>query len=161
MTSQPATPRVTPQPPSATDAQARFCIFALGDYRFALEGEAVRQVVSAPHLTPVPRSGSSLLGVFAVQGRVLGLVDLRDLLGLEAQGQARASDLAVIVQEGESQIGFSVDAVLGFATLKDALTAEIPDALQPFVKAHATYDAQNVFVLDSHAALTAFGEHVR
>ena len=75
----------------------------------------MQQVVTVPNLTPVPRSAESLLGVFAVRGSVLPLIDLAPLL--ELAGGLNKADLAALVTYEERFVALKIDEVVGFSPL--------------------------------------------
>ena len=76
----------------------------------------MQQVVTIPTLTPVPRSAESLLGVFAVRGSVLPLIDLAPLL--ELQGGSATADLATLITYEERFVALKIDEVVGFSPLE-------------------------------------------
>ncbi len=75
----------------------------------------MQQVVTVPNLTPVPRSAESLLGVFAVRGSVLPLIDLAPLLALE--GGSNKADLAALITYEDRFVALKIDEVVGFSAL--------------------------------------------
>ena len=76
----------------------------------------MQQVVTVPNLTPVPRSAASLLGVFAVRGSVLPLIDLAPLL--ELPNSSDAADLAALITYEERFVALKIDEVVGFSPLE-------------------------------------------
>ena len=76
----------------------------------------MQQVVTVPTLTPVPRTSESLLGVFAVRGSVLPLIDLAPLLEL-TDGSATA-DLAALITHEDRFVALKIDEVVGFSPLE-------------------------------------------
>lgn len=63
-------------------------LLPLGEDWYALELDAVREVVPAPVITPVPRSPATVLGVFNLRGEVVPVFDTAALLGLGRLGVA-------------------------------------------------------------------------
>ncbi len=59
-------------------------LLPLGRDWYALQLEAVREVVPAPRLTRVPRVPPAVLGVFNLRGEVVPVLDTAALLGLPA-----------------------------------------------------------------------------
>ncbi len=76
----------------------------------------MQQVVTVPTLTSVPRTAPSLLGVFAVRGSVLPLIDLGPLLELE--GGSNKADLAALITYEERFLALKIDEVVGFSALE-------------------------------------------
>jgi len=89
-------------------------IIGLGDSRFAVSMDAVAQVGRLPGFTRVPGTPPWVAGVANWRGRVLGVLDLRPLLGLPDQGDGRAKDARlVILASGPVQVGVLADRVEG------------------------------------------------
>lgn len=100
-------------------------IVRIGSSRFALSMDAVAQVGKLPGFTRVPGTPPWVAGVANWRGRVLGVVDLRPLLGLADDGVARAKDARlVILASGTVQVGVLADRVDGVIDIED-------DALEP------------------------------
>ncbi len=93
--------------------QSRAAFFRLGQTLLAVDGDVLRQVLTVPKLSSVPRSQASLLGLFAERGNILPLFDLHFLLGLSATA-SRSLDLALLVEYQGSSFALSIDEMLGF-----------------------------------------------
>ena len=78
---------------------------------YALPVERVREIVRPRCLTPVPRTPDWVLGVVALRGEVVQVVDLRQRLGLAPATVGRASRIVVVFGEDDGIAGVLVDAV--------------------------------------------------
>lgn len=87
-------------------------VVRLGGGRFALPMEAVAEVGRTPGVTRVPGTPSWVKGVANWRGRILGILDLRDLLGLPAGDIAREDRLVVLARAG-SMVGVVAERVDG------------------------------------------------
>jgi purine-binding chemotaxis protein CheW len=99
-------------PPAAeadTGETLDLVVFVLGGQRFAVEARHVLEAVALDHLTPVPGTRASLLGVTNRRGRVLGVMDLRRQLAADAPAGALSHVVAVSV-DGMS-FGIAAEAV--------------------------------------------------
>ena len=83
--------------------------FRIADRRFALDAARVAEVVRPPPVTRVPHAPPSLAGVAALRGRVLPVISMAELLGVEGRGVLGR----LIVLGGSEPIGLAVDEVLG------------------------------------------------
>ncbi len=84
--------------------------FYLGD---ALMGVSIDQVEEINHhhdLTPVPHAPACVRGVMNLRGRVVTVIDLRTILGLEP-GVISRQTCNVVVRSQAEQIGLLVDRV--------------------------------------------------
>lgn len=97
---------------SESPGRAReFLVFVMANELYAVELIKVREILSVPPVTPVPRAGPSVLGVCSVRGLLVTVVDLRRALKLpEAEPGPRARILLAEGQEGEV-LGLLVDEV--------------------------------------------------
>ena len=83
----------------------------VGEY--AIPVERIREIVRLATITRVPRTPDWLVGVVALRGEIVEVVDLRRRLGL-AKGEAtRANRIVVIHGDDEGVAGLLVDSVKG------------------------------------------------
>jgi purine-binding chemotaxis protein CheW len=82
------------------------------DARFALPMEAVAEVGRLPGVTRVPGTPAWVRGVTNWRGRILGVLDLRDLLGLPAAQSSGEGRLVVLARNG-AMVGLVAERVDG------------------------------------------------
>jgi len=104
---------------AAAPAIVRQLAFRVGDQRFALPINAVREVVRRPALTQVPHAPDSLIGLANLRGTVLPVVSLAALVG-EATTEAGS----VIVLAQADPLGILVDTV---SSLSDGIDGHLLD----------------------------------
>jgi purine-binding chemotaxis protein CheW len=97
---------------------------AAGDYAIAVE--RIREIVRLAKITRVPRTPDWLVGVVALRGEILEVIDLRRRLGLPAIEATRASRIVVIHGDDDGVAGLLVDSVKGVlrAPERDVLPAQ-------------------------------------
>ncbi len=96
----------------------RHVVFRVASERFALPLAAVREVVlPQPPFARVPRSSDAVRGVMNLRGRVVAVVDLAALMGLDPQPLAAHSGHVLILDLGKRTLGFLIGGVLGVETL--------------------------------------------
>ena len=79
------------------DAPSKQCIvFRVSDARFALETASCRQVIKVPEIVPLPDVPQHVLGIINLRGRVVSVVSLASLVGLDAPCPSSRSRLIVI-----------------------------------------------------------------
>ena len=84
--------------------------FTVTRERYALETAWVHAVVRLTQVTPVPGAPDLLVGVTAVRGELLPVMDLRRLLGLPAAGLSDLGWLVVLGADGPD-VGLLADRV--------------------------------------------------
>ncbi len=118
------------------DRQA-LLVFEVAGQEFALPVDRVREVLPAPReIARIARAKAHLLGVMAVRDRLLPLVGLRALFGLDGNGGQEiggqgAGRRVVVVRSGNGQtpVGVLVDEVREILRLDPALIDPVPPLL--------------------------------
>ena len=101
---------LTPEGDSETGAIAVLAVLA-GDEAYGFPLSAVREILVPPPLTEVPRAPEHVIGVIAVRGQIITVVDLPKMLHLEAE-QNEPYGRVLLVDNGEELIGVAVDRVI-------------------------------------------------
>ena len=112
------------EPPAAGTAD--LVVVRLGQGRVAADLSAVAEVGRVPALTRVPGVPRWLAGVANWRGRLLPVLDLRPLLGVDPTPWGPRARLVVLTADGVSA-GFVADAVDGTEPLGEV--DELPAAL--------------------------------
>jgi purine-binding chemotaxis protein CheW len=104
--------------------------FLVGGERYAVDVGAVFQVLEARGLSTLPAAPPWLLGAMVARTRVVPVLDLRQLLGLEGGGMSDLAKIVVLEDEGDL-FGVAVEDLEGRIDLdreKLAATSEGPFA---------------------------------
>lgn len=86
-------------------------VIGLDGSPYAIPVERVREIVRMRPLTRVPRTPEWLLGVLALRGEVVEVVDLRAHLGIDPRPPDRSSRIIVLHGDGDRVTGVLVDSV--------------------------------------------------
>jgi len=78
---------------------------------YAIPVERVREIVRTRAITPMPRVPAPVLGVIALRGEVIQVLDLRRRLGLPPAEPTRSTRIVVLHGEDGRVAGLRVDAV--------------------------------------------------
>lgn len=97
-------------------AQLQLLRFALGDERYALRIEAVREILEVAKTTPLPLMPAFVRGLMNLRGGVVPVIDLGARLGLPPACIGRRSCVVVVdapcgEDGGLQRLGLLVDAV--------------------------------------------------
>jgi purine-binding chemotaxis protein CheW len=112
-----------PPAPRAEGEQLEVLIFRLGSERYGVETSFVVQVLEPGEITSVPGAPPELVGVTNLRGSILGVFDLRPILGLDASAR-REEPRLVVLGKGAPDLGVLVDAAEGVVRLSlDELSA--------------------------------------
>ncbi|WP_224247018.1 chemotaxis protein CheW [Hyalangium gracile] len=123
----------------------RHVIFRVEKERYGLPLSSVREVVVPPErFTRVPRAPAAISGVMNLRGRVVTVVEMRQLLGLP--GQSPPSRV-LLLDRGRRDLGFLVTDVDGIEALERVSTAA-PGKAVLAVRGVARLKGLGVTVLD-------------
>ncbi|AEH50778.1 chemotaxis protein CheW [Pseudothermotoga thermarum] len=87
-------------------------VFSIGDQEMAFDIEYVSMVIDKAEITPVPRSKPTVLGVMNLRGRIVPVISLPKLLGLQDSASEEVGKIVVVNWE-EIEAGFAVSKVKG------------------------------------------------
>jgi purine-binding chemotaxis protein CheW len=145
---------LTPGWDSDTGAVAVLAVLAGAEaYGFPLS--AVREILMPPPLTEVPRAPHHFLGVIAVRGQIITVIDLPKMLHLEAE-QTDPYGRVLLVDNGEELIGVAVDRVIQVYRMEpnqieyaSAMSAELSDYVVGVgrVPSGSSADAEDMLIL--------------
>ena len=126
--------------------------FRIGDESFAIETQFVREVLRAPEITFVPNSPSFLLGVSALRGTVLAVMDIGEFL--HARNRQTKCPWLLVVGTDSPNFGMAVESVDDVSMFSNS--AMLPPASESnqhgFIKA-VTSDA--ITILDGEQLLSS------
>jgi len=129
----------------------RYITYDLGDRVYASELLSVKEIVLKEELRSIPGAQPWLLGVMALRGQLLPVIDL----GLRLQGRPSQGD-KVLVLDSERPVGFLVDDVKNIEDVAELkpLPLELPDNVKRFLVGSFFHGEDIVLVLDLKKVLT-------
>jgi purine-binding chemotaxis protein CheW len=93
----------------ATGEMNRFIEFSLGAEDYAIPLLMVREVISVPDTTPIPKAPPHFVGIMNLRGQVISVVDLRKKLKVDPRKDKE--EAVIIVDIGTMNIGVVVDSI--------------------------------------------------
>lgn len=88
-----------------------FLAFSLAGELYAVPLTRIREILSPPPITEVPRSPSSVIGVCSVRGLLVTVVDLRRRISVEERPLTRRARILLTQTESGETLGLLVDEV--------------------------------------------------
>lgn len=88
----------------------KFLTFFLDDEEYGIEILKVREIIGMLAITPVPQSPQHLKGIINLRGKVIPVLDLRLLFGMD-EGEYNKETCIIIVDVNNSLVGVVVDTV--------------------------------------------------
>lgn len=104
----------------------RFLEFHLGEESYAVELLKVKEVITPPETTPIPKTPSYVCGLMNLRGLVLTVIDLRKKLGI-IPGKDTSQNGVIIFDLGERLVGVMVDSIQKVLTVQDSEIKPLPD----------------------------------
>jgi len=130
----------------------RYITYGLGDRIYASELLSVKEIVLREDLRSIPGAQPWLLGVMALRGQLLPVIDL----GLRLQASPSKGD-KILVLDSERPVGFLVDDVRNIEDVEElkSLPMELPEEVKRFLVGSFLHDDDDiVLVLDLKKVLT-------
>jgi chemotaxis signal transduction protein len=105
-------------------------VFAIGRNLYALELRWVREVVSLPHVTRVPKAPRGVLGAVNVRGAIVPVINVEAVTRRHGHGRAaRAGEGAILLEVDDALCAIRIDNVEEVTTLHgDAGQGRLSDA---------------------------------
>lgn len=104
---------------------SRFIEFSLGNEDYAIPLLMVREVISVPDTTPIPKSPAHFLGIMNLRGQVISVVDLRKKMKIEPLKDKE--EAVIIVDIGGMNIGVVVDSINKVLAFSSDDVSEMPE----------------------------------
>ena len=127
--------------------------FVLAGSPYAIPVEQVREIVRVREITPMPRVPESILGIVALRGEIVQVVDLRMRLNLEVSEPTRKSRIIVLHAEEEKIAGVVVDSVQEVLRISEAEISLATSTDIGAVKELCVRDGQFVSIIDTEGLL--------
>lgn len=96
---------------SETTPLREFLMFVVGGELFGIELTGIKEILSPPPITPVPRSTREVLGVCSVRGLLVTVLCLRRKLRLPEPPTSRRSRILLTTSASGETVGLLVDEV--------------------------------------------------
>lgn len=97
-----------------------FLVFLLAGDLYAVSLTRIREILSPPPITSVPRAKRAVLGVCSVRGLLVTVMDLRRRLHVEERPLTRHARILLVEAQSGEVIGLVVDEVKHVARLADS-----------------------------------------
>lgn len=144
-----------PAEAAASAQEIEMLSFLLGDEEYAVMVDAVKEVLKTRDLTPVPNSPDYVLGVMALRGPVLPVIDLCRRLGLPP-GKNDEKSRIIVVSVNEEDAGIHVDRVTGVVRIPPEAVRPTPETIEhgaEFLKGIVRKDDRLYILLDIEKAI--------
>lgn len=104
----------------------RYIEFGLGEEDYAIPLLMVREVISVPDTTPIPKAPAHFLGIMNLRGQVISIVDLRKKLKI-TPNESGKDQAVIIVDFSGMNIGIVVDSINKVLTVHESDKQSMPE----------------------------------
>lgn len=108
----------------------RFLEFNLGGESYAVELLKVKEVITPPEMTPIPKAPAYVCGLMNLRGLVLTVIDLRKKLGITPHKDSSQNGV-IIFDLGERLVGVMVDSIQKVLNMSQQQIKPVPDSEGP------------------------------
>lgn len=103
-----------------------FVVLSIAGESFAIEIDKVREIIRVPQITWVPGAQAYVRGVINLRGRVVAVLDLAAMLGMD-QTDEDSGNRVIVVESSDVIVGMLVDSVSRVAEIS-------PSQLEPALR---------------------------
>ncbi len=142
------------EPSPSKDQSRHYVVFRIDRQRYALPLDHVTRAVRMVAVTPIPDAPNSMLGIIAMAGQMLPVIELRRLFG-QTGNKPELQDVLLIVQIEDQTIAVIVDEVLNILELSSKQIQSPPAAVAQsrFLSAAVQDGDTMILVLDASRLL--------
>lgn len=105
----------------------RFLEFKLGEESYAVGLLEVKEVITQPEVTPIPKSPAYVCGLINLRGIVLTVIDLRKKLGIQPS-QDKTQEAVIIFDLNDRFVGVVVDSIHKVLNISEDNIKTVPDS---------------------------------
>ncbi len=98
--------------------QEQYVEFGIEDEQYAIRIQDIHEIIKMQDITMIPNVKSYVKGVINLRGRIVPVLGLRNLFGMEEKPYAKSTRI-VVVNHREDTVGIIVDRVSKVATFSD------------------------------------------
>jgi purine-binding chemotaxis protein CheW len=133
--------------------ELRLVSFTVCGQEYAIDIAAVQEIVQLPDaVTAVPNTPHHVLGLISLRQRLLPLVSLRSLFGLDAAGLDEQHRIVVVALPGGAQVGLVTDAVKEVLSVPRGQATAMPGVL---ARDRALHEFESICRLDDGKRLVS------
>jgi purine-binding chemotaxis protein CheW len=142
------------EPSQSENKSGHYVVFRIDRQRYALPLDHVIRAVRMVAVTPIPDAPNSMLGIIAMAGQMLPVIDLRRLFG-QAGNHPELQDVLLIVQIQDQTVAAIVDEVLDILEFSSKQIQSPPAAVSQsrFLSAAIQQEDSLILVLDASRLL--------
>lgn len=126
--SQPEPERISRTvPDEETDETLELLTFRLASEEYSFRVSEIEEIIRPQRITKIPKTSSSLLGITALRGKILPVINLKQMLSLKEAAPVDDRKQKILILKGpKGPLGVSVDRVVGIIAARVSTVLETP-----------------------------------
>ncbi len=104
----------------------------LGDEFFGIDSDSSNQILRVPVITSIPLANRWLRGIVVLNGKIVPVVDLKDILGIGSVDIAKQESRIITISFNGDEVAFLVDEVIDAFALQENNFEEIDSEEEGF-----------------------------
>ncbi len=100
---------------TAVEEGELYLVFNIGMEQYGVEATSVSEVYPLKRITPLPCTPSFILGIMNLRGRIISVLDVREMLGIQRASIPNSAKVVVIFTP-DVEVAVIVDEVMGIKT---------------------------------------------
>jgi len=138
------------------EALLELLTFRLGNEEYAFRIGEIHEIIRPQKVTKIPKTGSHLLGITSLRGKIIPVIDLKRLLSLDGNAVEQAKQKILILKGPKGPIGALIDRVVGVIRPSASKIVEtpphLPEAQTRFIEGVAIVDGRFVSIIRTEEA---------
>lgn len=130
--------------------------FTLGNEEYAFRIGEIHEIIRPQKVTMIPKTGSHLLGITSLRGKIIPVIDLKRLLSLNGNTGEQEKRKILILKGPKGPIGALIDRVVGVIRPSASKIVEtpphLPEAQTRFIEGVAIVDGRFVSIIRTEEA---------
>jgi chemotaxis signal transduction protein len=135
--------------PEAALGTEELATFSVGGHHIGVPMSRVTRAAALRHLTEIPGGPPYLIGVTAVEGHLVSLLDLASFLALERRGVSDVTG-TLVVGAGGRELGLAAEQLYGIEDVPVRAVTPLERAIGPLTRI-AQQKGRDVLILDVEA----------
>lgn len=132
-------------------------VFRTGKEEFGVPIDAVREIIKATAITPIPNSPHFIKGIINVRGEIVTAIDIKSRFSLESDIESEAKHIVVVKQE-DSLFGLMVDEVMEVLRVQKNEIKSPPSIIsnihEKYISGVISHDDRLIVLLDLNVVLS-------
>jgi len=113
---------------TTSDGEIQLVVFSIGSEEFGVAIMNVQEIIRMTNITKIPQAPDYIRGIINLRGRIIVVINLNVVLGLESKGQDENTRI-IVASIDDTVMGFVVDSVSEVIRLQEKNVEPAPSVI--------------------------------